>query len=50
VVVCPPTKAIAFGGLEVAFAFYRHIGLVEYVDEKATSPFCSSLSIKEVET
>lgn len=42
VVVCPPTKAIAFGGLEVAFAFYRHVGLVEYVDERATPPFCLS--------
>jgi methylmalonyl-CoA/ethylmalonyl-CoA epimerase len=50
VVICPPTKAIAFGGLEVAFAFYRHVGLVEYVDERATPPFCSSLAIEEVGT
>jgi methylmalonyl-CoA/ethylmalonyl-CoA epimerase len=50
IVVCPPTKAIAFGGLEVAFAFYRHVGLVEYVDDRATPPFCSSLAIEEVET
>ncbi|MCP4656376.1 MAG: hypothetical protein GY856_13265 [bacterium] len=39
ILVMAPTPAVAFGGLEVAFAFFRYVGLVEYVDERAVPPF-----------
>ena len=39
ILVVEPVAAVAFGGLEVAFAYFRHLGLVEYVDERAEEPF-----------
>jgi len=44
IVVMPPAPAAAFGGLPVAFVYYRHRGLVEYVDRRATSPYCVGTS------
>jgi methylmalonyl-CoA/ethylmalonyl-CoA epimerase len=42
ILVVGPVAAVAFNGLEVAFAYFRNLGLVEYVDERAGPPFFRS--------